>query len=208
MIDQEYQKYIDEQPLSELKKIAVRINKMHFPDEFFAVVKKIEELEGDKFDREFYYSESSQNDLHLDVETPPEDPEALKEKSKRISNFFLYTFAVILSINVYYFAFAGNLLSVIPVIVYFVLIFLNISKNPVFGKLCKIWAVGVVIISLLLNFKGFFGIVNQEVLSILNSLIGSGEILKPEIILLVAGILIFIYADHLYYEDKNEENQI
>lgn len=201
MIDKEYQKYIDEQPLAELKKIALRINKLHFAEEFNAVVNKIEELEGDKFDWEFYHNDKMKDSLHLEVKNT-EDFEIRNKRSQRILSAFLFVFSVILSFNVYNLVVKQNLVSIIPVLTYLGLIILNINRSKIFGKVCKVWAVAVMLITLLINFKSFIGISDSAVIDLFNSLIGSNEIIQPTLILLAASILIFVYADHIIFEEE------
>lgn len=205
MIDKEYQKYIEDQSLGELKKIALRINKLHFPDEFSAVVKRIAELEGDKFDRDFYLNPDMKDALHLEIKGNV-NKESRINKSKKILTFFLITFSIILSINVYNFLINQNYLSVIPICLYIVLIGLNISQHKLFGKACKIWALCVMFFTLLLNFKDLIGFRNEFFINILNSLIGSNEIIQPSVILMAASILIYIYADHIIIADKTSED--
>jgi len=196
MIDIEYQKYINEQPLNELKKIAMRINKLHFPNEFKAVVKRIAELEGDNFDRDFYFDPKLKDALHLEI-TDYNSGEKRLKKSNLILNAFLITFSFILSINVFNLFINGNILAIIPVVTYITLITLNINRSRFFGKACKIWAVIVVIVVLFIRFKYFLELENPFFINLLNSLAGSNQIIQPSVILFAAGILIFYYANHI-----------
>lgn len=203
MIDKEYQKYVDEQSLEELKKIALRINKLHFPDEFDAVVKRIEDLEGDNFDKEFYSSPKMKDALHLEI-TDNENSENRIKKSQRILSAFLVIFSLILSINVYNLLINNNLLAVIPVAIYIFMIVLNINRSKIFGKVCKIWAIVVMLVTLTITFKDTLGLADPFFLDLLNSFVGSNQIVEPSLILLAAGILIFIYANHINFDEESK----
>ncbi|MFA8341347.1 MAG: hypothetical protein ACEPO8_00115 [Rhodothermaceae bacterium] len=200
MIDSEYQKYINEQPLDELKKIALRINKLHFPDEFNSVVKRISELEGENFDEDFYFNPKMKDALHLEI-TSYDNSETRLRRSKYILTAFLITFSFILSINIFNLIINGNLLSIIPVVIYIALIIMNINRSKVFGKACKIWAALVVVVTVTIKFKDFLNLNSPEIINFLHSLAGSNQIIQPTAILLAAGILIFYYANHIYTND-------